>query len=144
MSRQRLRPAGLLILILSGLGLPLSQLAIRIFGRGGAVLVEGVSSALLVRDAFLVASGAPARLRPAAAVMLFVELGAALIATLLGLRTLTRGGSMEATKRNPGPAEELRRTALGTLFGVHTGRFAIYLSPERGLRTRPADHASDA
>jgi hypothetical protein len=32
------------------------------------------------------------------------------------------------------PLEALRRAALGTLFGLHTLRFRIYLSPDHGLR----------
>ncbi len=121
------RPVGLPILVVSGLGFPLCQVAIAKLGQRGALLVEGITSALLVRDAYLVASGAPSRLRPIPGALPYVELAVAACASVLGLRAFTDRGLTEATSRSPSAGEVLRRAALGTLFGVHTGRFAVYL-----------------
>jgi len=143
-SAERFRRASLPVLVLSGLGFPLSQVAISRQGRRGAVLVEGISTALLARDAYLVSSGTLGRLRPVPAVLLSLEFGAALCASVLGLRTLTSQGIDEATRRRPGKVEFLRRAALGTLFGLHSSRFAIYLGADRGLAARrPTSGAPD-
>ena len=45
---------GGLVLVLSGLGFPLTQAVIARFGRRGALVAEGVAVGLLVRDAALV------------------------------------------------------------------------------------------
>jgi hypothetical protein len=70
----RLGPA---ILVLSGAGFPLTQVAIARFGRRGALLVQAVVVGLLMRDIVLIASGAPSRLRPGPAVLLWAEAAAA-------------------------------------------------------------------
>jgi hypothetical protein len=121
----RIRPTDLPPLIVTGLGFPLSQLAIRVMGRRGAVLVEAVVGALLVKDAQLLSTGSAGRSRPVPAALLYLEIGVACIAVALGLRSLTRRGVREATARKPGPWEMARRVALGALFGLHTWRFAI-------------------
>ena len=77
---------GLLILVLSAMGYPLTRLAIGRLGRRGAVVVEAIAATLLVRDAALVASGTPTVLRTAPARLLYLELAAAIVATLTGLR----------------------------------------------------------
>ena len=76
---------GVLILVLSGLGFPLTQLVIARFGRRGAIVADGVSAGLLVRDVALVRLGAPRRLRPVPAALLWLELGAAAVASVVGL-----------------------------------------------------------
>jgi hypothetical protein len=130
------RTLGGVVLGLSGAGFPLSQVAIRALGRRGAVLVEGVAAGLLVRDAALIATGAPGRLGRGPAALLWMEAAAAGVAVATGL-DLLRDPEVSAA-RAPGwhvPARELlRRVALGTLFGLHTTRFRIYLSPGSGLR----------
>jgi hypothetical protein len=131
-----LRPLGLTVIVLSSLGFPLSQLAIGKLGRRGAVLVEGVTTALLVRDAYLVAAGNPARLEPLPTALLYAELAVAACGSALGLRALTDHGLREATSPTPGAGEVLRRAALGTLFGLHTWRYAIYLGLHRDLSRR--------
>ena len=59
------------------------------------------------------------------ATLLYLETGAACIAVVLGLRSLTSHGVRQASARKPGAWEFARRFALGTLFGLHTWRFAI-------------------
>ena len=55
---------GGIVLVVSGLGFPLTQAVIARCGRRGAVVAEGVAVGLLVRDAALVESGLSARLQP--------------------------------------------------------------------------------
>ena len=62
---------GQLVLVLSGSGFPLTQLAIRRLGRRGALVTESVCVGLAVRDAAMIATGAPARLRRGPALLLW-------------------------------------------------------------------------
>jgi glyoxylase-like metal-dependent hydrolase (beta-lactamase superfamily II) len=134
------RMAGAAFLGLSGLGYPLTQAAIAGFGRRGAVLAEGVAAGLLARDAALVRSGAPARLQPVPRALLWLELGAAAAATALGAAAVVRPG--QRVDRTPaGVLEGLRRLGVGLLFGLHTWRFRIYLSPGSGRLDPMADEA---
>lgn len=120
-------PVAILALLLSGVGYPLTEVALERGGRRGAILVEAVCAGLAGRDAALVAAGAPQRLRRLPAALLRLEFGAALAAAALGAPLLL--GS-----RPPGPLEHVRRGAVGTMFGMHTYRFWTYLQPDRGLR----------
>jgi hypothetical protein len=142
----RLSPRGLLLLVVSGLGFPLSQVAIAVLGRRGAALVETVVAAFLVRDARLLSDGT-ARRPPMPGALLCLELAAACLAGILGLRSLTSHGLRDATARRPGAVELVRRVALGALFGLHTWRLAISLGTERvsDRRSRPggSDHPVD-
>jgi hypothetical protein len=132
--RKRMRPLlGKVVLVVSGLGFPLTQAAIARGGRRGAVLVEGVAVALLVRDGALVRSGLPARLLPLPRLLLRLELGAAILAALTGLTAVARP-SQRGDRSAAGVLESVRRLAVGLLFGLHTYRFKIYLEPDRGLR----------
>jgi hypothetical protein len=141
-ARTRGAPAGWLlgraILVTSGCGFPLTQAVIARFGRAGAIVAEGVAVGLLVRDCALVRRGAPRRLRPFPAALLRLELGAAALASVAGLAAISR--PHQGLDRTPaGVLEALRRGAVGLLFGLHTYRFWIYLQPDHGLRTTPAD-----
>ena len=55
------QPIGRAVLVLSGLGFPLTQQVIRRFGRPGAVVVQTVCGGLLVRDVAMIAAGVPDR-----------------------------------------------------------------------------------
>jgi hypothetical protein len=110
--------------ILTGLGFPLSQLAIKVMGRRGAAIVEAVAGALLVRDIQLLSRTAD-RAAPVPAALLYLGTGVACIAVALGLRPLTRSGVRHATARRPDSWEVARRAALGTLFGLQSWRLAI-------------------
>lgn len=133
------RTTGRIVLVLSGAGFPLTQLVIARFGRRGACVVEVVTAGLLVRDAVLVGSGAPTRLRRGPAVLLHLELAAAAVATAAGVRPMAIGTTQMRTGRAGIDAiEATRRAAVGTLFGLHTLRWWIYLGPDRGLRQPPA------
>lgn len=122
------------VLLASGLGFPLTQLAIARGGRSGAAVAEAVAAGLLVRDAAMVATGAPSRLRRWPATLLWLELGAAAAATVAGLAAVRDPRqAMDATRI--GMAEATRRGAVGLLFGLHTYRFWIWLQPDRGLRS---------
>jgi hypothetical protein len=121
----RIRPADLPLLVLTGLGFPMSQIAIRVAGRRGAAIVEAVAAALLVRDIQLLSAGSVGRSQPVPAALLCLETGAAGAAVVLGLRSLTGCGVREATARKPGAWEVARRAALGTLFGLQSWCLAI-------------------
>ena len=126
---------GRLVLVASSLGFPLTQAAVRRGGQAGAVLVEAVAAGLLVRDAALIASGAPGRLRAGPAVMLYAEAAAAAVALVAGAPLLVSEGAREAAvPTRPVGREVLRRAALGVLFGLHTARFRVYLQPDHGRR----------
>lgn len=126
---------GQFVLMLSGSGFPLTQLAIRRLGRRGAFLAESVCVGLAVRDAAMIATGAPARLRRGPALLLWLEIVAAVAAAVLGVRLLVDPGvPARATAPRPDPLEVARRAAVGTLFGLHTMRFRIYLRPDQGRR----------
>ena len=140
------RALGQLTLTVSGSGLALTQLVIRRGGRRGALVAEAVSAGLLVRDVAMIATGVPRRLSRGPAVLLYAEAGAAAIATGAGLRAMGSSGLEDA--RKPGwkvpPGELVRRLAVGTLFGLHTVRFRIYLSPGSGRRPSAADQTDTA
>ena len=123
---------GRMVLVLSGAGFPLTQALITRWGSRGAVVSEGVITGLIVRDVALVRGGAPARLKALPRVLLWLELGAATAAGGLGLVAIARPS--QGVERTPaGTLEAARRLAVGLLFGIHTYRFRIYLSPGRGL-----------
>lgn len=130
--------AGRAVLIASGLGFPLTQVAISRFGRSGAVLTEAVAAGLLARDAALIAKGTPERLRTGPARLLYAETAAAAAAAVLCLPVLAaRDPRARAAAARPGVLEAFRRFFVGTLFGMHTMRFRVYLSADRGLRAAP-------
>ena len=124
---------GRAILVVSGCGFPLTQAVIARYGRAGAIIADGVAFGLLVRDCALVGRGAPRRLRPVPAALLWIELGAAGLAGIAGLAAIRR--PRQGLDQTPaGAIEALRRGSVGLLFGLHTYRFWIYLQPDHGLR----------
>ena len=134
---------GSAVLAVSGVGFPLTQLVIRRFGKPGAVAVEALCGALLVRDAAMISAGTPGRLRRGPAVLLWLEAATAGAAVLTSLRPLVNA---EATHRAAGQQppdrfEVARRTAIGALFGLHTWRFRIYLQPGSGRKPSEPHHA---
>ncbi|MFI5042492.1 MAG: hypothetical protein ACHQNA_11715 [Acidimicrobiales bacterium] len=123
------------VLALSGMGFPLTQLAIRRLGRGGAALVEVVCGGLLARDASMLAMGAPSRLRRGPALLLWLETLVGVVAVVAGLRPLLDEAARGRTSEpRPDAPEGVRRAAIGLLFGLHTMRFRIYLQPAHGRR----------
>lgn len=134
---------GRAVLAASAAGYPLTQAVIRRFGRRGAVAVELISAGLLARDLTLIRSGAVGRLRRLPALLLWLETIAAAAATSAGLAALLSDRSRQpASPRRGGGSDPIGRAALGTLFGLHTIRFWIYLQPDRGRRPDTArDHA---
>jgi hypothetical protein len=126
---------GRAILGLSGIGFPLSQLAIRRLGTPGALAVEAACGGLLIRDAAMLAAGAPSRLRRGPAILLWLETAVGAAAVLTCLRPLLDAEARHRAKEErPDRFEAVRRAAVGTLFGLHTLRFRIYLGPDQGLR----------
>ena len=126
---------GQVVLGLSGAGFPLTQLVIRRLGRPGTIITEGVCVGLAVRDAALIATGAPGRLRRGTAFLLWLELVAAIMAVVTGVRLVSDPeASARADAKKPDRAEAARRAMVGLLFGLHTMRFRIYLRPDHGLR----------
>ncbi len=125
-----------LVLVLSTTGFLLSQMAIRRLGRPGAVMAAGVTAGLAVRDAALVASGTPGRMERGPAILLWLELAAAIVATVLGLRlAIDKDPAGRAAARRPGRAESARRSAMGMLFGLSTSRVRVHLDPDHGLKS---------
>ena len=129
------RAIGSIVVALSACGYPLTQLVIRRWGVRGAAVAECACAALAIRDASMVASGVPGRLRRFPAALLRLELAAGAVASLAGLHPLL--GARPADRPAPARAravESVRRAAVATLFAVHTVRFGIYLRPDRGRR----------
>jgi len=129
------RAIGSVFLGLSACGYPLTQLVIRRWGVRGAAVAECACAGLAIRDASMVASGVPGRLRRFPALLLRLELAVGVVASLAGLHPLLSARSAD----QPAPAracatETVRRAAVATLFAVHTIRFGIYLRPDRGRR----------
>jgi hypothetical protein len=122
-----------MVLVLSACGSVISALVIRRWGRRGALVVEAATTGLVVRDAALIAGGAPGRLRRVPALLLWLELGAGIAASALGLRPVLR-----RAPSGPPPGEDRleagRVAAVWTLFALHTVRFWLYLQPDRGRR----------
>jgi hypothetical protein len=129
------RVIGALVLGLSASGYPLTQLAVRRWGVRGAAIAECVCAGLAIRDAAMVAGGAPGRLRKVPAALLLLELGAGGVASLAGLPPLLNaqpaGRAASVTKCAP---DSVRRAAVAALFAIHTIRFGIYLRPDQGRR----------
>jgi hypothetical protein len=126
---------GRVVLAVSAMGFPLTQLAIRRFGFPGALVAEAACGGLLVRDSAMLAGGAPQRLRRGPAVLLWLEAAAGTAAVLAGLRPLVDAAARQrAAQPRPDRMEAVRRAAVGTLFGLHTIRFWIYLQPDQGRR----------
>jgi hypothetical protein len=127
------------VLSLSAAGHPLRQLAIRRLGRRGAVVTELACARLALRDAAMIAAGIPARLRRGPAILLWLELAAAVAAAGLGLQLGVDEDPSARPASQPGPAEMARRIAVGVLFGFHTVRFWISLRPHQGGTSPTAD-----
>lgn len=130
------RALGEIVLAASGLGFPVTQVAIARLGRPGAIAVQAVTVGLLVRDAVLVATGTVGRLERGPAALLLAETAVASVATVANASLGTVAGRAVATTSgwHVGKRELIRRAAVGALFGIHTMRFRIYLAPGSGLR----------
>jgi hypothetical protein len=124
------RAIGSIVLGLSACGYPLTQLVVRRWGVRGAAVAECVCAGLAIRDASMVASGVPGRLRSLPATLLRLELAVGVVASLAGLHPLLSGRSAGRPAAAACAAETVRRAAVVTLFAVHTIRLGIYLRPE--------------
>jgi hypothetical protein len=123
-----LREAAILVVV--GMGFPLSQVVIRTFGRAGAGLVEGIAAAVLARDAALLAGGAAKRMERAPLGLLVTETAAAGVAVVAGLRLLQGPDPRARTvARRTTPAEAVRRAALGAMFGMESWRLRMQRHP---------------
>lgn len=128
------RPLGLVVLGLSACGFPLTQQVIRRWGVRGAAVAEAVCVGLVARDSAMIAADVPQRLRPSVETLLWLELGAGVMAAATGLGPLLRPSSAGATEPRLDALEVARRAAVGTLFGLHTLRFGIYLRSDQDRR----------
>ncbi len=133
------RAIGSIVLGLSACGYPLTQLVIRRWGVRGAAVAECVCAGLTIRDASMMASGVPGRLRRFPASLLRMELAVGVVASLAGLHPLlsARLADRPAAARACA-AETARRAAVATLFALHTIRFGVYLRPDQGRRVTQA------
>ena len=93
---------GKVVLGLSSAGYPLTEFAIRRFGRRGAVIAEMASCGLAVRDAAMVTAGVPTRLRLGPSILLWMELTAAVAASALGLQSAIDDESCKRARADPG------------------------------------------
>jgi hypothetical protein len=132
------RAIGSVVLGLSACGYLLTQLVIRRWGVRGAAVAECVCAGLAIRDASMVASGVPGRLRRFPAALLRLELAVGVVASLAGLHPLVSARSAGRPAARACAVESVRRAAVATLFAVHTIRFGIYLRPDRGRRITQA------
>lgn len=134
------RAIGAAVLGLSACGYPLTQFAVRRWGVRGAAAAECACAGLAIRDACMIAGGAPGRLRAVPAALLRLELAAGMVASLAGLGPLLGARSADwATPATARAADRVRRAAVATLFAIHTVRFAIYLRPDQGRRATGQD-----
>jgi hypothetical protein len=102
-------------------------------------VAEVVCGGLLARDVAMILDGTPRRLRQGPALLLWLEAATAAAATVAGLRpVLDDEARRRALTGSPRGSELVRRCAVGTLFGLHTLRFWIYLQPGQGRRRRAA------
>ncbi len=139
------RAIGSVVLGLSTCGYPLTQVVVRRWGVRGAAVAESVCAGLAIRDASMVASGVPGRLRRVPAALLRLELAAGVVASLAGLGPLLSARSAgRAASAGIVAADSVRRAAVDTLFAVHTIRFGIYLRPDQGRRAPPPPGVSPA
>ena len=113
------------------------------FGRLGRAALTGGVTTLALRDAGMVRAGVPGRLRPMPRALLYLELGAATSASLLGATALRsaarpalRGGRQRLAPR-PRLVKAADRFCELTFF-LHTLRQAIYLMPSSG-RLKPLE-----
>ena len=125
------REIGWLAIGASAVGFPLTEVVLQRGGKRGAVVVESVCVGLAFRDASMVAGGSPKRLQRIPAWLLYLELAAAVVASLAASRSLLIERP-ETSK--PDVVEIVRRGAVCALFCLHTVRFHIYLSPDQGRR----------
>jgi hypothetical protein len=88
---------------------------------------------LAVRDAAMIMAGVPARLRRGPAVLLWMELTAAVAASGLGLQSVMDDEFCKRAHAESGAAEMALRVAVGALFGLHTVS-CIYLRPDQGRK----------
>ena len=133
------RVIGATVLALSACGYPLTQLAVRRWGVRGVAMTECVCAGLAIRDASMVAGGVPGRLRAVPAALLFLELGAGVVASLAGLPPLLSAQSADrAASARTYATDNVRRAAVAVLFAIHTIRFGIYLRPDQGRRPEQA------
>ena len=122
---------------MSGVGFPLTQLVIRRYGKPGAVAVEVLCGALLVRVATMIAAGTPDRLRRGPAVLLWLEAASAGAAVLTGLRPLVNADATHRAggQRPPDRLEVARRTAIGAL-AVRVAHLAVPDLPATRIRAQ--------
>ena len=126
------REVGWLAIGASAVGYPLTEVVLKRGGKRGAIVVESVCVGLAFRDASMVAGDSPKRLQRIPAGLLYLELAAAVGASLAGSRSLLIGKGPDTPK--PDVVEIVRRGAGCALFCLHTVRFHIYLSPDPGRR----------
>jgi hypothetical protein len=126
------REVGWLAIGASAVGYPLTEVVLQRGGKRGAVVVESVCVGLAFRDASMVAGGSPKRLQRIPAWLLYLELVAAVVASLAASRSLLIEQGLETPE--PDAVEIVRRGAVCALFCLHTVRFHIYLSPDQGRR----------
>ena len=136
------RASHVMLFIASATGAPIAALLLRYGGRRGGLLLEAASVVLGLRAATMMAAGAGGRLRTAPRLLLYAE-------TALDGLTIVSGcwaWVWEPFLRPKGGRPKARRwvaplaiTSWIAASAVHTARMAIFISPDRGLRTRTTD-----
>jgi hypothetical protein len=137
----------MVLLAFSVAGPALVVFLLRRRGRRGGLVVAAGCGVLVVRDAAMVATGVPARLRPVPRRVLFVELATFGVATSAGLwacvrrpsigKTAAVEGDSGATGSRAHAARRVATVAAAASFVLHTGRYAIHLSPSLDRQPPP-------
>ncbi|MGZ6589427.1 MAG: hypothetical protein ACXVHB_32985 [Solirubrobacteraceae bacterium] len=126
------REVGWLAIGASAVGYPLTEVVLQRGRKRGAIVVGSVCVGLAFRDASMVAGSSPKRLQRIPAWLLYLELVAAVVASLAASRSLLIEQGLETPE--PDAVEIARRGAVCALFCLHTVRLHIYLSPDQGRR----------
>ncbi len=145
------RAAGAIVLGLSACGYPLTQFVVRRWGMRGAAVAESVSVGLAIRDASMVASGIPGRLRRVPAALLGLELVAGVVVSLApppaahqGSRAVGLGAGAEGLWLRPRPVLWLVSSPARQLVRLAPGKGAKMAYPAKvcGPRRSPGWHPS--
>ena len=129
-------PLALPVVVAAGAGFPISQLAIRRFGRPGAAGVLALSAGILATDIANLTTG---RSQGSLRRIIRLEAAAAGAATVTGALLLLDPVVKEAVDEGwrVGRPELVRRIALGLLFGLLSARLRFQAAEADGTASGP-------
>jgi hypothetical protein len=122
------------------IGAPVTQFAIKHMGRTGAIVGAAGCGALLVRDAFLFASGTTHELKRGPAGLLDFEVVIGAVALGLTIRLILDDKALKVAMGGGRSTPDIvRRLTTAAMYGIHTARYTIYLRPDQGRRAPTAE-----